>query len=122
MKAFTPNALNPGAIAANLQKHTGGLKTPKERQKSVEQGAAAAVFLAASPLLEGIVAAILRTVTRLVSCSRIRLTSAAALPLTLSNLRTRRAYWKLRSDLWTTGKRQLNSEVLADRPRKGLAT
>src|SRR5271155_4128985 len=48
------NALNPGAIATNLQKHTGGLKTPKERQKSVEQGAATTVLLAASPLLEGI--------------------------------------------------------------------
>jgi len=40
-------ALNPGAIAINLQKHTGGLKTP-------EQGAATSVLLAASPLLEGI--------------------------------------------------------------------
>ena len=48
------NALNPGAIATNLQKHTGGLKTPPERQKTVQQGAATSVLLAASPLLEGI--------------------------------------------------------------------
>lgn len=48
------NALNPGAIATNLQKHTGGLKTPPERQKTVPQGAATTVLLAASPLLEGI--------------------------------------------------------------------
>lgn len=48
------NALNPGAIATNLQKHTGGLKTPIERQKNVQQGAATSVLLAASPLLEGI--------------------------------------------------------------------
>lgn len=48
------NALNPGAIATNLQKHTGGLKTPIERQKSVQQGAATSVLLAASPLLDGI--------------------------------------------------------------------
>lgn len=48
------NALNPGAIATNLQKHTGGLKTPKERQKSVQQGAATSVLLAASPLLAGV--------------------------------------------------------------------
>ena len=48
------NALNPGAIATNLQKHTGGLKTPPERRKTVQQGAATSVLLATSPLLEGI--------------------------------------------------------------------
>ena len=47
------NAVNPGAIATGLQKHTGGLKTPVERRKSVQQGAATSVFLAASPLAEG---------------------------------------------------------------------
>jgi NAD(P)-dependent dehydrogenase (short-subunit alcohol dehydrogenase family) len=48
------NALNPGAIATGLQRHTGGLKTPLERRKTPEQGAATTVLLAASPLLEGI--------------------------------------------------------------------
>ncbi|VVN43843.1 SDR family NAD(P)-dependent oxidoreductase [Pseudomonas fluorescens] len=48
------NALNPGAIATNLQKHTGGLKTPVERQKTAQQGAATSVLLAGSPLLDGI--------------------------------------------------------------------
>ncbi len=48
------NALNPGAIATNLQKHTGGLKTPPERRKNTAQGAATSVLLAASPLLDGI--------------------------------------------------------------------
>lgn len=48
------NALNPGAIATNLQKHTGGLRTPPERRKTPQQGAATSVLLAASPLLEGI--------------------------------------------------------------------
>ena len=48
------NALNPGAIATGLQKHTGGLSTPVERRKTVEQGAATSVLLAASPLLDGI--------------------------------------------------------------------
>lgn len=48
------NAVNPGAIATGLQKHTGGLRTPKEFQKSVEQGASTSVLLAASPLVEGI--------------------------------------------------------------------
>ncbi|MEO7433355.1 MAG: SDR family NAD(P)-dependent oxidoreductase [Dokdonella sp.] len=48
------NALNPGAIATNLQKHTGGLKTPPERRKSVAQGAATSVLLAAHPALDRI--------------------------------------------------------------------
>ncbi|MEU0548967.1 SDR family NAD(P)-dependent oxidoreductase [Micromonospora sp. NPDC005979] len=48
------NALNPGAIATGLQKHTGGLRTPKERQKTPQQGAATSVLLAASPLLDGV--------------------------------------------------------------------
>jgi NAD(P)-dependent dehydrogenase (short-subunit alcohol dehydrogenase family) len=48
------NALSPGAIATGLQQHTGGLRTPVERRKSVEQGAATSVFLAASPLAERI--------------------------------------------------------------------
>ncbi len=48
------NALNPGAIATNLQKHTGGLKTAPDRRKTVQQGAATSVLLAASPLLNGI--------------------------------------------------------------------
>jgi NAD(P)-dependent dehydrogenase (short-subunit alcohol dehydrogenase family) len=48
------NALNPGAIATNLHQHTGGLRTPVERQKTVRQGAATSVLLAASPLLAGV--------------------------------------------------------------------
>jgi NAD(P)-dependent dehydrogenase (short-subunit alcohol dehydrogenase family) len=48
------NALNPGAIATNLQKHTGGLKTPPERRKSPQQGAATSVLLATSPLLDAV--------------------------------------------------------------------
>ena len=51
---ITSNALNPGAIATGLQKHTGGLKTPVERRKTPQQGAATSVLLAASPLLNGI--------------------------------------------------------------------
>lgn len=48
------NALNPGAIPTNLQRHTGGLQTPPDRRKSTQQGAATSVLLAASPLLAGI--------------------------------------------------------------------
>ncbi|WP_431218807.1 SDR family NAD(P)-dependent oxidoreductase [Leifsonia xyli] len=53
-EGITVNAVMPGAIATNLQKHTGGLKTPVERRKSVEQGAATSLLLAASPLLAGV--------------------------------------------------------------------
>lgn len=48
------NALNPGAIATNLQRHTGGLKTPEHLRKNPQQGAATSVLLAASPLVEGV--------------------------------------------------------------------
>lgn len=48
------NALNPGAIATGLQKHTGGLRTPERYRKTIEQGAATSVFLGASPLVDGI--------------------------------------------------------------------
>jgi NAD(P)-dependent dehydrogenase (short-subunit alcohol dehydrogenase family) len=52
---ITANALNPGAIATNLQRHIGGkLATPPELQKTREQGAATSVLLATSPLLEGV--------------------------------------------------------------------
>jgi hypothetical protein len=48
------NALNPGAIATHLQRHTGRLQTPPERRKSIEQGAATTVLLAGSALLNGV--------------------------------------------------------------------
>ena len=48
------NALNPGAIPTRLQRHVGGMSTPEELRKTVEQGAATSVFLAASPLVEGV--------------------------------------------------------------------
>jgi NAD(P)-dependent dehydrogenase (short-subunit alcohol dehydrogenase family) len=51
---ITANALMPGAIATQLQRHTGGLKTPVERRKTPQQGAATTVLLATSPLLAGI--------------------------------------------------------------------
>jgi len=50
-RGIQANALNPGAIPTKLQKHTGGLKTPEARRKTVQQGAATSVLLAASPLL-----------------------------------------------------------------------
>lgn len=48
------NSLNPGAIATNLQRHTGGLKTPEPYRKTPEQGAATSVLLTASPDLNHI--------------------------------------------------------------------
>lgn len=51
---ITANALMPGAIATNLQRHVGSIQTPPELQKTPEQGAATSVLLATSPVLEGI--------------------------------------------------------------------
>lgn len=51
---ITSNALHPGAVATNLQRHTGGLRTPEAYRKTPQQGAATAVLLAASPLLDGV--------------------------------------------------------------------
>ncbi|WP_034262213.1 SDR family NAD(P)-dependent oxidoreductase [Actinospica robiniae] len=51
---ITVNALAPGAIATNLQKHTGGLRTPQEQRKTVEQGAATTILVATSPQLAGV--------------------------------------------------------------------
>ncbi|MET9911045.1 SDR family NAD(P)-dependent oxidoreductase [Streptomyces sp. NPDC006476] len=54
---ITANALMPGAIYTNLQRHTGGRgsgRVPAELIKTVEQGAATSTLLATSPLLEGV--------------------------------------------------------------------
>jgi NAD(P)-dependent dehydrogenase (short-subunit alcohol dehydrogenase family) len=51
---ITANALMPGAIATNLQRHSGGSQTPPNERKTTEQGASTSVLLATSPLLEGI--------------------------------------------------------------------
>jgi NAD(P)-dependent dehydrogenase (short-subunit alcohol dehydrogenase family) len=51
---ITSNALNPGAIATNLQRYTGGLKTPERYRKTLQQGAATSILLAASPEVEGV--------------------------------------------------------------------
>jgi NAD(P)-dependent dehydrogenase (short-subunit alcohol dehydrogenase family) len=53
-EGIVANALNPGAIPTNLQRHTGGLKTPEDRRKTPEQGAATSALLAASPLVAGV--------------------------------------------------------------------
>jgi len=73
------NALNPGSIATNLQKHTGGLKTPPEKRKTPQQGAATSVLLATSPLLAGIGGATLRIAMTLRSFLVVLQTSAAVL-------------------------------------------
>ena len=61
---ITANALMPGGIATELQRHVGGdeyMEEARERfrragsaLKTVEQGAATSVLLAASPLVEGV--------------------------------------------------------------------
>jgi len=51
---ISSNALHPGAIATNLQRYTGGLRTPEALRKTPRQGAATSVLLAASPALKGV--------------------------------------------------------------------
>jgi NAD(P)-dependent dehydrogenase (short-subunit alcohol dehydrogenase family) len=51
---ITANSLMPGPIRTNLQRYVGGMKTPPERRKTTEEGAATSVLLAVSPLLEGV--------------------------------------------------------------------
>ncbi|KPI04373.1 hypothetical protein OK074_4690 [Actinobacteria bacterium OK074] len=54
---ITANALMPGAIYTDLQRHTGGRgsgRVPAELIKTVEQGAATSVLLAVSPRLAGV--------------------------------------------------------------------
>jgi NAD(P)-dependent dehydrogenase (short-subunit alcohol dehydrogenase family) len=52
---ITVNALNPGAILTNLQKHVGGkLRSAPEFHKTPQQGAATSILLATSPLLDNI--------------------------------------------------------------------
>ena len=57
---ITANALMPGGIATNLQRHVGGGSTSTGRAqtsiplKTPEQGAATSVLLATSPELEGV--------------------------------------------------------------------
>ena len=52
---ITANALMPGAIPTNLQRHLGGMRrTPVEQRKTPAEGAATSVLLATSPLLEGV--------------------------------------------------------------------
>jgi NAD(P)-dependent dehydrogenase (short-subunit alcohol dehydrogenase family) len=49
------NALNPGAILTNLQRHSGGrLRSAPELHKTPQQGAATTILLAASSLLNNI--------------------------------------------------------------------
>jgi NAD(P)-dependent dehydrogenase (short-subunit alcohol dehydrogenase family) len=48
------NSLTPGAIPTNLQRYVGGIKLAPDLLKTPEQGAATSVFVATSPLVEGI--------------------------------------------------------------------
>ena len=53
---ITANAVMPGAIVTNLQRHIGvaNMATPPELRKTPAQGAATSVLAATSPLLDGI--------------------------------------------------------------------
>ena len=50
---ITVNALNPGAIQTNLQRHVGGkLRSAPEHHRTQQEGAATSILLATSPQLE----------------------------------------------------------------------
>jgi NAD(P)-dependent dehydrogenase (short-subunit alcohol dehydrogenase family) len=51
---ITANAVMPGSVPTGLQRHIGGMITPPERRKTVEQGAATSILMAMSPLVEGV--------------------------------------------------------------------
>ncbi|EWM19563.1 short-chain dehydrogenase/reductase family oxidoreductase [Kutzneria sp. 744] len=52
---ITANAVMPGAISTNLQRHVGGrVRSSTNDWKTVQQGAATSVLLAVSPLLDGV--------------------------------------------------------------------
>ncbi|HWD94862.1 MAG TPA: SDR family NAD(P)-dependent oxidoreductase [Acidimicrobiales bacterium] len=53
-EGIVANAVHPGAIATNLQRYVGAMRTPIELRKSPAQGASTSVLVAASPLLEGV--------------------------------------------------------------------
>ncbi len=53
-QGIVANALMPGAIPTNLQRHIGGMRTRHELRKTPAQGAATSVLLATSPALAGI--------------------------------------------------------------------
>lgn len=48
------NAVMPGAIKSNLQRHSGELPVPAHLWKSAQQGAATSIMVATLPELEGI--------------------------------------------------------------------
>jgi NAD(P)-dependent dehydrogenase (short-subunit alcohol dehydrogenase family) len=52
---ITANAVMPGAIHTNLQRHVGGvLRSSEYEWKTTQQGAATSVLVAVSPLLDGV--------------------------------------------------------------------
>jgi NAD(P)-dependent dehydrogenase (short-subunit alcohol dehydrogenase family) len=53
-EGITSNALMPGAIRTNLQRHVGGIRSQRRLWKTTGQGASTSVLLATSPLLKGI--------------------------------------------------------------------
>ncbi|MFF7598584.1 SDR family NAD(P)-dependent oxidoreductase [Streptomyces mirabilis] len=97
---ITANSLHPGAIATNLQRHTGGLRTPEPYRKTIEQGAATTVFLAASPLVEGIGGRYFEDVNEapLVHARPTRLGVPGVAPYALDPANAERL-WELASDI-----------------------
>lgn len=53
-EGITANAVMPGSVPTGLQRHIGGMLTPPERRKTLEQGAATPILMAMSPLVDGV--------------------------------------------------------------------
>ena len=51
---ITVNAVMPGAIQTNLQRHVGGMRSNPDTWKTPQRGAATSVLVAVSPLLAGV--------------------------------------------------------------------
>ena len=81
------NAVNPGAIATNLQKHTGGLRTPKGRGRRWSRARRRQLLLPLRRCCRRLLAAILRIATRpaLVSERPEDLTGVASYALDAAN-------------------------------------
>jgi hypothetical protein len=95
------NALNPGAIQTNLQRHVGGkLVTPPEKQKTTQQGAATSVLLATSQQLEGIGGRYFENCSRPASSTGVRMILVAVSLLMLSIRKMPSGFGALQLKCW----------------------
>ncbi len=99
---ITANSLTPGAIHTNLQRHRGGMSTPPESRKTVDEGAATSVFVATSPLLEGIGGRYFVDCNEAAPIARRSGTTEGVAPYALDRSNSERL-WEVSRQLITTG-------------------